>query len=179
MARRLPDFRCLSVSIGIVFPGELPEYTVRVLLVEDDEIIGDALHDHVVADGWDVDWVKDLKSALSATQARIYAVILLDLRLPDGSGLEVLRRLQCQSRETPVIVLSAYDQVSDQLESRGSGAIDYLVKPFDLSELISRIRMVTTVAAGERPIAAFVPPKQPTSSSARICATSLTLRTQE
>jgi two-component system OmpR family response regulator len=152
---------------------------VRVLLVEDDEIIGDALHDHVVADGWDVDWVKDLKSALSASQSRIYAVILLDLRLPDGSGLEVLRRLQRQSRETPVIVLSAYDQVSNQLESRGSGAIDYLVKPFDLSELISRIRMVTTVAAGERPIAAFVPPKQPASSSARICATSLTLRTQE
>jgi two-component system OmpR family response regulator len=152
---------------------------VRVLLVEDDEIIGDALHDHVVADGWDVDWVKDLKSALSATQARIYAVILLDLRLPDGSGLEVLRRLQRQSRDTPVIVLSAYDQVSDQLESRGSGAIDYLVKPFDLSELISRIRMVTKLAAGETPIAPFVPSTQPAASSARISAASLTLRPQE
>jgi two-component system OmpR family response regulator len=152
---------------------------VRVLLVEDDDIIGDALHDHVVADGWDVDWVKDLKSALNATQARIYAVILLDLRLPDGSGLEVLRRLQCQSRDTPVIVLSAYDQVSDQIESRGSGAIDYLVKPFDLSELISRIRTVTKVAVGERPIAPFVPPNQPASSSVRISAARLTLRTQE
>lgn len=113
---------------------------MQILLVEDNLIIGEALSDHIAASGWSVDWSVDLESAGRATRARAYALILLDLRLPDGSGLDLLRQLRAQSPLVPVIILSAYDQVSDRIEGLEIGAVDYLVKPFDLSEMIARIR---------------------------------------
>jgi two-component system OmpR family response regulator len=115
------------------------ETRLRILLVEDNEIIGNALRDHIRASGWTIDWVADLRSAALVIDAARYALILLDLRLPDGSGLDLLRRLQSRPQMVPVIILSAYDQVSDRLEGLALGAIDYLVKPFDLSELVARI----------------------------------------
>jgi len=119
-------------------------WDLRILLVEDNLLIGDALHDHVVADGWDVDWVLDLKSALAAAGKRSYALMLLDLHLPDGSGLNLLRHLRDTSAMVPVIILSAYDQASDRIEGLEIGAIDYLTKPFDLSEVIARIHRFAT-----------------------------------
>ena len=113
-----------------------------VLLVEDNFIIGNALRDHIAADGWSVDWSVDLRSAIAATDQRSYRLILLDLHLPDGSGLDLLRRLnECLSMP-PVIILSAYDQLSDRLEGMKLGAADYLVKPFNLLEMIARIDRV-------------------------------------
>ncbi|TQX84259.1 MULTISPECIES: response regulator [Rhizobium] len=113
-----------------------------VLLVEDNFIIGNALRDHIAADGWSVDWSVDLRSAIFATDHRSYTLILLDLHLPDGSGLELLRRLNERLSMPPVIILSAYDQLSDRLEGIKLGAADYLVKPFDLMEMIARIDRV-------------------------------------
>ncbi|PZM16301.1 response regulator [Rhizobium tubonense] len=117
---------------------------MRILLVEDNILIGNAVRDHVAADGWEVDWATDLMMATKAVDQTRYAVILLDLRLPDGSGLDLLRHLRNGSRLMPVIILSAYDQISDQIEALRIGAVDYLVKPFDLSELISRISRIAT-----------------------------------
>ncbi|MBO9100542.1 MULTISPECIES: response regulator [unclassified Rhizobium] len=113
---------------------------MRILLVEDNFLIGDALHDHIVADGWDVDWVLTLAAARVAADEGSYALVLLDLHLPDGSGLCLLRSLQQTSPHIPVIILSAYDQASDRIEGLENGAIDYLTKPFDLGDALVRIR---------------------------------------
>ncbi|WP_349644417.1 response regulator [Rhizobium mayense] len=116
--------------------------TVRILLVEDDAILGDALRDHVAADGWDVDWVVDLQAAKRALDTACYSLILLDPGLPDGSGLELLTLLSARSPATPAIIISADDQVTDRQRSLQLGAADCLVKPFSLSTLSARIRNV-------------------------------------
>ncbi|CAN7394044.1 response regulator transcription factor [Rhizobium sp. LjRoot30] len=116
---------------------------MRVLLVEDDAILGEAVHDHVAANGHAVDWFRLLDDARSATLTTQYGLILLDLRLPDGSGLELLRVLRAKGDATPVIILTAHDQISDRIEGLNSGADDYLVKPFDLGELTARMLAVS------------------------------------
>jgi two-component system, OmpR family, response regulator len=113
---------------------------VRVLLVEDNLIIGDALRDHLVANGWRVDWSLNLHAAMIAIDLQPYTLVLLDLHLPDGSGLDLLRHLTKRPQMPAVIILSAYDQLSDRAEGMKLGAVDYLVKPFDLSEMMTRIR---------------------------------------
>ncbi len=113
---------------------------MRILLVEDNFLIGDALHDHIVADGWTVDWVLTLAAAHAAAEAGCYALILLDLHLPDGNGLCLLKHLHQTAPIVPVIILSAYDQASDRIEGLENGAIDYLTKPFDLGDALARIR---------------------------------------
>jgi two-component system OmpR family response regulator len=125
-------------------PGfEVGAELVPVLLVEDNLIIGNALRDHVAADGWAVDWSLDLRSAIAAVDRRSYTLILLDLHLPDGTGLDLLRHLRAHLSMPPVIILSAYDQLSDRMEGLKLGAADFLVKPFNLVEMIARIDLVT------------------------------------
>lgn len=113
---------------------------MRVLLVEDNPIIGNAVQDHLCAEGWSVDWAMTLESAMAAVAAEALDVVLLDLRLPDGSGLDVLRHMEMRGNSTPVIVMSAYDQLSDQMAAIRTGAVDYLVKPFGLAEMAVRVR---------------------------------------
>ncbi len=113
---------------------------MRLLLVEDNPIIGNAVRDHLHADGWSVDWSMNLESATGAVAAEMRDVVLLDLRLPDGSGLDVLRLMEAHGDPTPVVVMSAYDQLSDQMAAMRSGASDYLVKPFTLAEMTARVR---------------------------------------
>ncbi len=113
---------------------------VRVLLVEDDPTIGNAVQDHLRAEGWSVEWSMTLQSATAAVTSEIHDVVLLDLRLPDGSGLDVLKHMEILGNSTPVIVMSAYDQLSDQMTAIGIGAVDYLVKPFGLAEMTARVR---------------------------------------
>ncbi|MBB3977070.1 two-component system OmpR family response regulator [Rhizobium azooxidifex] len=123
--------------------GALPEgRDMRVLLIEDDAILGEAVRDHVAAGGHAVDWVLELDDARAATKAVHYALILLDLRLPDGSGIAFLRALRDAGDRTPVIILTAHDQISDRIEGLNSGADDYLVKPFNLGELSARMLAV-------------------------------------
>ncbi|KJF69762.1 response regulator transcription factor [Rhizobium nepotum] len=116
---------------------------MRVLLVEDDQVLGEALRDHVAAVGHAVDWFKTLDDATAATLTMAYGLILLDMRLPDGEGITLLQALRNRDDSTPVIILTAHDQVSDRIAGLNAGADDYLVKPFDLNELSARMLAVS------------------------------------
>jgi two-component system OmpR family response regulator len=121
---------------------------MRILLVEDDVTLGGAVRDQGCADGHSVDWFKTLAEADAAIVAAPYEIVLLDLMLPDGRGLDFLRRRRTAGDVTPVIVLTARDQISDRIAALDVGADDYLVKPFDLFELSARIRAVARRYAG-------------------------------
>jgi two-component system OmpR family response regulator len=115
---------------------------MRILLIEDDAVLGAAVRDQIAGDGHSVDWVRRLDAAGDAVAVAAYDLLLLDLMLPDGRGLGFLKRLRGRGDVTPVIILTALDQVSDRIEGLNAGADDYLVKPFDLAELSARIGSV-------------------------------------
>jgi two-component system OmpR family response regulator len=121
---------------------------MRILLIEDDTVLGAAVRDQIAADGRSVDWVTRLDAAGDALRAAPYDLILLDLMLPDGRGIGFLKALRSRGDVTPVIVLTALDQVSDRIEGLNAGADDYLVKPFDLAELSARIGSVARRYSG-------------------------------
>jgi two-component system OmpR family response regulator len=116
---------------------------MRVLLIEDDQSLGEAVRDHIAGDGHAVDWVKRLDEADDAQAGVTFDLILLDLNLPDGRGLDFLRRLRKRGGAIPVIILTAMDQISWRIDGLNAGADDYLVKPFDLSELSARLLAVS------------------------------------
>ena len=115
---------------------------MRVLLVEDDTILGAAVRDQIRADGHSVDWVTRLDDADDHLAIASYDLILLDLMLPDGRGVPFLRGLRARGDVSPVIILTALDQISDRIEGLNAGADDYLTKPFDLAELSARLAAV-------------------------------------
>lgn len=115
---------------------------MRILLVEDAAGLGKAVHEQVASDGHAADWVQLISHADAAVRATKYDLILLDLMLPDGRGLDFLRQRRQSGDSTPVIILTARDQISDRIEGLNAGSDDYLVKPFDLSELSARIEAV-------------------------------------
>jgi two-component system, OmpR family, response regulator len=121
---------------------------MRVLLVEDDTILGAAVRDQIRADGHSVDWVTRLDAAGDHLASASYDLILLDLMLPDGRGIPFLRSLRARGDVTPVIILTALDQISDRIEGLNAGADDYMVKPFDLSELSARLKAVARRYSG-------------------------------
>ncbi len=121
---------------------------MRVLLVEDDEILGEAVRDQIVADGHAIDWATEVEEADDIVRTVAYDLVLLDLLLPDGSGLDFLRRRRTAGDATPVIILTARDRISDRIAGLNAGADDYLVKPFDLSELSARVAAVSRRYAG-------------------------------
>lgn len=123
---------------------------MRLLLVEDDVTLGDAVRAYLNSQGHVVDWVTDVAGANRAVETSFDA-ILLDWRLPDGSGVEWLRRLRHRSGDhgqTPVLLLTARDALDDRVEGLDAGADDYLVKPFQLAELSARIRAVARRTSG-------------------------------
>jgi two-component system, OmpR family, response regulator len=117
---------------------------MRILLIEDDTVLGAAVRDQIAAGGQSVDWVTRtrLDAARSAMAGAAYHLVLLDLMLPDGRGIGFLKTLRARGDVTPVIILTALDQVSDRIEGLNAGADDYLVKPFDLAELSARVGSV-------------------------------------
>lgn len=121
---------------------------MRILLIEDDTVLGAAVRDQIAADGQSVDWVMRLDAADDAVKSASYDLILLDLMLPDGRGIGFLKSLRARGDVTPVIILTALDQVSDRIEGLNAGADDYLVKPFDLAELSARIGSVARRYSG-------------------------------
>lgn len=122
---------------------------MRILLIEDALSLGEAVRDQIVDDGHAVDWEQNLKYAEANIATTVYDLILLDLMLPDGRGLDLLKRLRKAKDATPVIILTARDQISDRIDGLNAGADDYLVKPFDLSELSARIAAVTRRYSGD------------------------------
>ena len=115
---------------------------MRVLLIEDDKSLGRAVRDHLVNQNNAVDWAENLEDAYAAVSTTRYDFILLDLRLPDGSGLDFLKNIRTKNLTSPVVILTAHDQISERIEGLNSGADDYIVKPFDLYELTARIGAV-------------------------------------
>lgn len=121
---------------------------MRILLIEDDAVLGAAVHDQLKADGHSADWVTRLDRATESLAVGAFDLVLLDLMLPDGHGVPFLRALRARGDVTPVIILTALDQVSDRIAGLNAGADDYMVKPFDLSELSARIGSVARRYSG-------------------------------
>ena len=126
---------------------------MRVLLVEDDALLGDALQAGLKQSGYAVDWMKDGVTAEQALTTEPYAAVVLDLGLPRLSGLEVLRRLRGRNSQTqnvriPVLILTAMDAIDDRIKGLDAGADDYLVKPFDMGELAARLRALVRRTSG-------------------------------
>ncbi len=121
---------------------------MRLLLVEDDPMIGEGLREQLRRLGYTIDWVRDGEAALLAARAESFDLILLDLGLPRRDGLAVLRELRALRNDTPVLVITARDAVTDRVAGLDSGADDYLVKPFDPAEVAARVRALLRRRAG-------------------------------
>jgi two-component system response regulator QseB len=121
---------------------------MRLLLIEDDEMIGAAARSGLREEGFSVDWIKDGASAENAWRTAEYDVAILDLGLPGKDGFKVLADLRGSGNALPVIVLTARDSVPDRIRGLDGGADDYLSKPFDLNELAARIRAVVRRRTG-------------------------------
>jgi len=122
---------------------------MRILLVEDDKLLGDGVQAGLIQSGFSVDWVRDGVAAELSLKTGEYSGVVLDLGLPRLSGLELLQRLRRGGDKVPVLILTARDRVEDRIKGLDSGADDYLVKPFDLHELAARLRALIRRASGE------------------------------
>lgn len=121
---------------------------MRLLLVEDDVMIGEAIREGLKREGFAVDWVYDGESASQVLRTEEFDLLLLDLGLPRRGGLEVLTAARAHGQELPVLIITARDAVSDRVQGLDAGADDYLVKPFDLDELAARIRALLRRKSG-------------------------------
>ena len=121
---------------------------MRILLAEDDTMIGEVVLDTLRAEHYAVDWVKDGAMADTALLTGRYDLVLLDLGLPRQDGLAVLRALRARRDRTPVLVATARDAVAERVAGLDTGADDYIVKPYDLHELLARIRALLRRADG-------------------------------
>ncbi|MDO9140376.1 MAG: response regulator [Methylobacter sp.] len=113
---------------------------MRLLLVEDDEILGEGLVEGLKMEGYAVDWLTNGKLADEALKVNSYELVVLDLNLPDMEGLDILKALRARKDETPVMVLTAKDTVPDRVLGLDSGADDFVIKPFELDEVCARLR---------------------------------------
>lgn len=121
---------------------------MRILLVEDDPLIGNGLRIGLRREGFAVDWVQDGEAGALALRTTVYGLVLLDLGLPNQDGMTLLAALRKRDDSTPVIVITARDSVPDRVAGLDGGADDYLVKPFALEELLARIRVANRRQAG-------------------------------
>ncbi len=121
---------------------------MRVLVVEDDALLGDALRIGLTQAGFTVDWARDGREGLAAASSAPFAAVVLDLGLPGLSGLDLLERLRAARDAVPVLILTARDAIADRIAGLDAGADDYLVKPIDLGELAARLRALVRRAAG-------------------------------
>jgi two-component system response regulator QseB len=115
---------------------------MRLLVVEDDPLIGRAVVTGLREGGYAVDWVRDGAAAELALSTAVYDLVVLDLGLPRKDGLELLRGLRRGGNDVPVLIITARDGLSDRVTGLDLGADDYLVKPFDLDELLARARAI-------------------------------------
>ena len=111
-------------------------------------MIGEAVQDLLRAEQYAVDWVRDGDAADTALRTQAYDLVMLDLGLPKRDGLAVLRDLRARKIRTPVLVATARDAVAQRIEGLDAGADDYVLKPYDLDELLARIRALLRRAAG-------------------------------
>lgn len=121
---------------------------MRLLLVEDDTMIGEVVLDLLRAEGYAVDWVRDGDMADTALQTQGYDLVLLDLGLPRRDGMAVLRAMRLRKQDTPVLIATARDAKEQRIAGLDAGADDYVLKPYDLDELLARIRALLRRAGG-------------------------------
>ena len=121
---------------------------MRILLVEDDPILGDGIKSGLLQDHYNVDWLTDGGQASQALQTDSYDLLLLDLNLPVKSGIDILKQIRKTDNALPVLILTARDATEDRIKGLDMGADDYLTKPFDLDELLARIRALLRRSKG-------------------------------
>ena len=121
---------------------------MRLLLVEDDELLGDAVKTGLTQFGYIVEWLKDGEAARSALKTELFELIILDLGLPKLSGINLLQAIRYEGNTTPVIILTARESIESRIKGLDSGADDYIIKPFDLNELSARIRALVRRSQG-------------------------------
>lgn len=121
---------------------------MRLLLVEDDELLGDAVRTGLMQFGYIVDWLKDGESARGALKTESFELIILDLGLPRLSGIALLQSIRQDGNTTPVIILTARESVESRIKGLDCGADDYIIKPFDLNELSARVRALVRRSQG-------------------------------
>lgn len=122
---------------------------MRVLLVEDDLMIGESLSEALQDETYIVDWVKDGRQAILTLKVQPYEIILLDLGLPEIDGMGVLTAIRDAKIDTPVLIITARDDIKDRIAGLDSGADDYVVKPFELGEVFARMRVLIRRAQGK------------------------------
>ena len=122
---------------------------MKLLLVEDDALLGDGVRAGLKQAGFAVDWVQDGLAAKVALDSEEYDLLVLDLGLPKLSGMDLLKSLRAKRASLPVLILTARDTVADRVAGLNAGADDYLVKPFDLDELIARLNALLRRSAGQ------------------------------
>jgi two-component system OmpR family response regulator len=115
---------------------------MRILLVEDDRMVGAAVTQALKDAAYAVDWVTDGQTAIEAARAETYDLTLLDLGLPSPDGTQVLREFRRMDRQLPVIIVTARDAIDDRIQGLDLGADDYIVKPFEIRELLARMRAI-------------------------------------
>lgn len=154
---------------------------MRILLVEDDTMIGKSVQIALKQEGYAADWVRDGVAAELALANDTYELLLLDLGLPRKSGLEILKNLRAKKNAIPVLILTARDAVADRVKGLDAGADDYLVKPFDLDELSARIRALVRRQAGRaEPVIEHGPLKvNPVTHEVRLNGAPVTLSARE
>lgn len=121
---------------------------MRVLLVEDDRMIGEAIEQALKNATYAVDWVRNGTDALTTLQSQDYGLVLLDLGLPGKDGMEVLRLIRAKENPVPVLIITARDGLEDRLRGLDGGADDYVLKPFEMAELLARMRTVARRKGG-------------------------------
>ncbi len=121
---------------------------MRILLVEDDRLLGDGLKAGLTQAGYAVDWLRDGEAAVAALSTETFAAVVLDLGLPKRDGLSVLQWMRGRRDATPVLILTARDQLEDKVRGLDLGADDYVLKPFDLDEIAARLRALVRRSHG-------------------------------
>src|SRR5450830_2172747 len=136
-------FKCFNTAAMVVSVAPFSAGAcMRTLLVENDLMIGDAIEGALNDASYATDWVKNGLTALAALDTQTYDLVLLDLGLPGKDGLDVLDSIRGRNNPVPLLIITARDSLDDRLRGLDSGADDYLLKPFDISELLARIRAV-------------------------------------
>lgn len=125
---------------------------MRILYVEDDVLLGDSVRSSATIQGYAIDWLKNGKEALRLVRSQAYDIIILDQRLPEMNGVDVLKSVRAQGVQVPVLLLTACDSLEEKIVGLDAGADDYLTKPFELDELFARIRSLLRRAGNKAPM---------------------------
>ncbi len=121
---------------------------MRLLLIEDDKLLGESMMTSLSRHGFTVDWLERGSGVVEALRMEMFTAVILDLTLPDMDGLEVLKRLRDAHFTQPVLILTARDDINDRVKGLDGGADDYLGKPFALEELLARLRVLIRRQSG-------------------------------